>query len=123
MCSERIRDFLRAATRKGPAELVPRDAEHQSEGGGRHEVERQHRMRRQAGEEGARAFTSESALGETACRTERAQAETSECYRVMRQPKGAKQLILKLVPITGQRSHELVVSRAVSPQRLARRRD
>lgn len=58
MCGKRIGELLRAAARERPADGVTHDGQHQPEGGGAWRFQRENGMRGEAGEEGARRFTS-----------------------------------------------------------------
>jgi hypothetical protein len=83
---ERVGQALRAAARETPAEDVPEDEQRQAEARARPSLEREHRVRGVAGEEGACALGREGALGERARGRERVQrGSRPECSRQTRE--------------------------------------
>src|SRR5262245_37562384 len=73
--NQSIRNILRASFRQWPADVVPGDAEHQTDGSARRLLEGQHAVRGDAGKERPSPLSTKAALGETARGAERRETE------------------------------------------------
>src|SRR5579863_905134 len=110
---ERVGDALRAAAGNRPACHVPGNGEDQSEGSRRYPFERQHRMRRQPGEERSRPFAAEMKFGESGCGAKSQQPEQSSGEWMARNARHPEQERFRPRPVLDQTVEHALVALGV----------
>ena len=103
---EGVGDRLRSALRARPSDEVGEAAEHQADAGRERTVERQDRVRRQAGEQRRRAVAVEPAPPERRRRTQAVEAEAGQAQRVAGQRQRRRQVVDDGQAALDQRRHQ-----------------
>ena len=106
MSRQSVGDVLGTAARQRPADRMAHQAEHEPKGRRRHFLQRQYRVRRQAGEQGASRFASKPTPRQPGRRAESVEAEPGKLKRMPWQVQQRLQkLNRQIFPVLKQRDH------------------